>query len=437
MSRSSRLFFFIALFAASSCFLTAQVKLENEGLAVFSLSHYSWQVPGGAFSLVDEQIEEIFVRFGRFDVISLAYKLDAAGIERLLSTMQEIGGHEGETEETVRLGQEVFSGADFQTLMGVGVAVVPVTTKYSLERVSQNQFTSRIEVSLTFIDVQKAEVFDSLVVEADARGETARDAVQKAADKIVLGLVPELKGIPEFQLLSGIVSIREPLVYLSFGKNMEVAVGDEYALVAESEAPNGDRVEEETGLLIVNEVRDELSVATLIYTDDTPSLENRLRAVPRLGLDTGAYARTILAADIFGSLDVLGAVGVRQSISRGFMRYRPLLGLEVPFLISGERVFPGLLINVYAGGEINWYLWRLQFVPSMGLGVGGNILFGEGDGFSISHAGGFADMAISYLVGRSVKVSLSVGLTGWFKLSEAAGDSYYGLHFGIGGTFKY
>ena len=34
---------------------------EKEDLAVFALSHYYWQIPGGALSLVDEQIKKAFI----------------------------------------------------------------------------------------------------------------------------------------------------------------------------------------------------------------------------------------------------------------------------------------------------------------------------------------------------------------------------------------
>jgi hypothetical protein len=38
---------------------------------------------------------------------------------------------------------------------------------------------------------------------------------------------------------------------------------------------------------------------------------------------------------------------------------------------------------------------------------------------------------------RDFKVQLTAGYSGWFGLSVRSGDSYYGPHIGIGGTYKY
>jgi hypothetical protein len=71
------------------------------------------------------------------------------------------------------------------------------------------------------------------------------------------------------------------------------------------------------------------------------------------------------------------------------------------------------------------------------VGIGGSVPLQEEESFRVSHAGGFVELVVSYLFGRDVKVQLSLGYTGWFRLSAFSGDSFYGPHIGIGGTYKY
>ena len=76
-------------------------------------------------------------------------------------------------------------------------------------------------------------------------------------------------------------------------------------------------------------------------------------------------------------------------------------------------------------------------MPTAAVGIGGSVPLREEESFRVSHAGGFVELVATYLFERDIKVSLSLGYSGWFGLSELSGDSYYGPHVGIGGTFKY
>ncbi|MBN1686787.1 MAG: hypothetical protein JW852_09040 [Spirochaetales bacterium] len=428
---------FIALFLGFAGVGAAQDITEKKDLAVFSLSYYQWQVPGGALSLVDSQIRRVFTGIGRFNVIGMEYRLDSAGIDEFISKIKEVKEREIELPETVRLGQEAFTEADFNRLIGAFILVVPVMKSYELVRLDRNDYTSRIEVSFNFINVETAEAFGYFTVDVDARADTGSMAVRLAADRIAGELVYKLKSVPEFQLKTGIIDVRGRQVLLEFGTNMGVRIGDEYAIVTDMVLPTGHVTSEETGLLVIKEVKEEISTATLIYADRKPSIGDQLREVPRFGFDTGAALRTVFARNLLSSTDAVMMIGVRQSTSRGFLTYRPIVGVDFPFSLLGYVRLPGLMVNIYGGGEMVWYLRRFQMVPTAAIGIGGSVPLHEEESFQVSHAGGFVEVVMSYLFKRDVRVQLNLGYSGWFGLSALSGDSYYGPHIGIGGTYKY
>ena len=372
----------------------------------------------------------------------MGYRLDTEGVDQFIEKIRELKEQGIDLPETVRLGQEAFTEADFTALANSFIVVVPVMTRYELERVSQDVFESRIEVNFSFINVAEAEAFGYFSVDVGAKAKSGREAVQKAADSIAPGLIFELRNVPEFQLKTGIIEVRGRQVFLEFGSNMGVQKGDEYAIVTDNVLPSGHVISDETGLMVVNDVKEEISIATLVYSQERPSMGDQLREIPRLGFDTGAHGRVMIttARDIEGRTivdRVVGMIGVRQSISRGFLGYRPIVGIDIPISVFGPTDLPGLIFNIYGGGEINWYLWRFQIVPTAALGVGGSIPTKDTDTFQVSHAGGFAELVVSYLLNRDLKLSATVGFSAWFSLSDAGGDTYLGPHVGIGATYKY
>ena len=410
---------------------------EKKEIAVFSLSYYQWQVPGGALSLVDDQIRDVFSGLGRFDVIGMEYRLDSLGVDEFIAKIKEVKERDIELPETVRFGQQAFTEEDFRRLVGAFIVVVPVMTSYELEREEREKYVSRIEISFNFIDVESAQGFGYFSLGVEATAESAGGAVRLAADRIAPELVFRLRTIPEFQLKTGVIDVRGRQVFLEFGSNMGVRLGDEYAIVTDTVLPTGYVTAEETGLLVIKDVKEEISVGTLIYSDGKPDVGDQLREVPRLGFDTAATVRTVLAQSAYNPTDAVMMLGIRQSTSRGFLTYRPVVGIDVPFSLLGYVQLPGLIVTMYGGGEIVWYLSRFQFVPTAAVGIGGSVPLREDEGFQISHAGGFVELVASYLFSRDIKVQLSVGYTGWFGLSIRSGDSFYGPHIGIGGTYKY
>ena len=76
------------------------------------------------------------------------------------------------------------------------------------------------------------------------------------------------------------------------------------------------------------------------------------------------------------------------------------------------------------------------------MGIAPAIPISRDQQFQFSHAGGFVELLVSYLLTRDIKLTAAVGYSGWFTLSEDAEDggdfhSYFGPRFGIGAVFKY
>ena len=428
----------VAAVVAALCVATAgavgQQVSERKDIAVFALSYARWGIPSGALALVDEQTKEVFINLGRFNVLGMSYRLEESSIDEFIQKIREVKEQNVEIPETVRLGQEAFTEADFNRLVGSFIVVIPTVTFYESRRNENGDFRVDLKTSYTFVNVEKAETIDHFEISTTGSGESLQRAISAAAEGIAPKLQYELRGIPEFQLRTGIIDVSRGNVLLEFGRNMGVQRGDEYAITETRILPSGHEVTDEIGLLVVKDVDQEISYAKIIYSSRRPQVGDQLEEIPRLGFDTNAYVHTIFGVQD-QQLAVSGAIGVRQSTSRGFYNLRPFIGIEVPFGITSSLGLAGLTANLYGGGELNWYLWRFQLVPAAAIGLAGAIPLRETDSFSVSHVGGFVQMTGSLLLTRDFRVAVDLGYAAWFGLG--AGESYAGLVAGIGATLKY
>ncbi len=427
---------FVLLIAGGATF--GQQMSEKRDIAVFALSYARWGIPAGALSLVDEQTKEVFVNLGRFNVIGMSYRLESSGIEEFIAKIKEFKEKNVEIPETVRLGKQAFTEADFNRLVGSFIVVVPTLSYYRSERTDGGGFKVELQTTYTFIDVDRAEATDYFEISTRGSGETLPRAIRAAAEGIGPKLQFELRSIPAFRLRTGIIEVNRGSVLLEFGRNMGVQRGDEYAITETRILAGGHEVTDEVGLLIVKDVDEEISFAKVIYSSRRPQIGDQLKEIPRIGLDTAAYAHIIAgfspAVGASGA-GVTGVIGVRQSTSRGFFSLRPFVGVEIPFGITGGPGLSGLTANFYAGGELNWYVWRFQLAPAVALGVAGTVPLSEAESFSVSHAGGFIQATGSFLVSRDLKIGVEAGYAAWFGLHGAR--SYSGLLAGVAATYKY
>src|SRR6056297_2654620 len=207
----------------------AQEVSEKKDIAVFNLSYSDYSIPSGALGLVDQSIQNVFIDLGRFNILGMEYRLNANEIDEFINKIKELKQENVEIPEAVRLGEETFTEADFNKLVGSFIVVVPVISYYNVYQ-DGGEYEAELQTSFTFIKVDTAEAFASFQIDTSASGDNSRDAVKNAVDMIPMQLQFELRSIPEFQLKTAIVDVIGKDYIMEFGRNMGVQIGDEYVI---------------------------------------------------------------------------------------------------------------------------------------------------------------------------------------------------------------
>ena len=472
-TRCRRVLLILAVTLATVAVAHAQEFSEKKEIAVFRLNYYGAPrdpVPSSetviqlgkvlryertvqaetteifqqAVGAIDEKIRSVFIDLGRFDVIGMSMRLNHENVDAFMEALRDYRAENVELPETVLFGEEAFTRADFNRLVGGFIVVVPSVSFYDLSREENDDgnvaYDATIETSFTFIDSDTLSTEGQFFVETNGYDEDPEEAMREAVDGIPRQLSFEIRKMDLFRIRTGVLAVDGRRVTIEFGRNMGVRPGDEYAIVRSVESVAGRSYEEETGLLIVEEVRRDFSVAHLIYADDRPRIGDQLEEVPRFGIETTPYGGGII--DATGGLSNF-LVGVRAVASRGFFTARPLVGLEIPIRQAGSGLFP---LNLYAGGELNWYLGRLKLAPGIGAGVGGGIPLDPDseDQFYVTHLGGHVRASLMYAVSRDIYAFLEAGYAAWVGLASDTVptsvrpyfDGYYGILISAGIVLK-
>lgn len=428
-------------------FLAAQQVSEKKDIAVFKLSYYHWNIPNTVLGGIDEEIKGVFVNIGRFNVLGMTQRLEPGDLNEFIDKVKQFKEEKVEISEEVQMGQDFFTKADFDRLVGSFIVVVPSVASYVLEP-KEGEFKANLKTSFNFINVEQGRTFAQAFVETQGSDPNPDSAAKAALDGIAMRLTFEIRKIPEFQLKTGVLEVHGSELILELGRDMGITVGDEFLIVSTRVLDSGKTYTTENGLLVIKEVSDEVSVGKIIYARPRPEVGDQLRELARLGLDTTPYlhvASALLQHDRTSPITVLA--GLRQSISRGFFNFRPFAGIEVPFIANILAAIP---LNLYVGGEYDLYLGRLQLVPMAALGVGGAYLWylkdvPDEDKFAFTHVGGMANVSLTYLFNKNFRFVLEGGYLHWFSLVPLKyffqGDylfqDYDGLFAGAGITIKY
>ena len=418
----------LLLMLISISLIFSQSVYKKKEIAVFKLSYYQWSIPNRVLGSIDDEIDAVFTNLGRFNVIGMTYRLDKSDVNTFIDSIKKYKEENIEIPEKVQMGKEYFTKADMNRLISSFIVVIPSVSYFNVEHLKGGplgNYKAVIKTSFTFVDVEKIKTISVASVETAGYDDNPNTAVKKAVDKIPEKLVFEIRKIPDFQLRSGVLEVKGSEVIIEFGKDMGMKIGDEYSVTSTRILKSGKSYSEDKALLVVKEVNDEVSVAKVIYTKGKINAGDPVKEIPRLGLDTTPYFHAAIGNGI-----IYAQAGVRQSVTRGFYRFRPILGLEIPLMDYGYSDLP---INMYIGGEMNIYLWRFQFVPMIGAGIGGSIPLNS-DNFRLTHVGGLAGITVSYLFNNNMKFVLDAGYLEWLGLGTI---TYGGVFAGGGITFKY
>ena len=426
----------VCLLLFSTSALLAQDAHQKKEIAIFALQYASWPVPGESVVGVDREIEEVFVNLARFRVIGMAYRLNQEDVGSFIETIRGYKEQNVEIPEEVQMGEEFFTQADLNRLVGSFIVVVPSVTYFSIRGDQQPgkkpSYTVKLQTSFSFIGVSEMQTFAQFTIDTAGENTSRQEAARDAIAEIPQELSYRIRSIPELKLSSGVLEIRGNEILMDLGRTMGLMVGDEYAVLATRAGGPAGTYTAEKGLIIVKRVDEETSAATVLYADEEIEIGDRLREIARFGLDTNAYLH-VVAGGGFPTM-----FGIRQSITRGLYLFRPVVGVEVPVHLWN---IGGLPLNVYAGGEADIYLNRFQLIPMVTVGLGGSLPLRDGEEFGVTHVGGSVSVVVAYLFARDMRITAELGYLSWFdvrKASERLRDrSYGGILLGTGVSIRY
>ncbi len=219
----------------------------------YCMGYSDWSIPDGALKMVDQSIQNVFIGLNRFKVIGMRYRLKSEDIGAFIDEIKKVKSADVKIPEGVRLGEQIFTEADFNKLAGSFIIVVPVVSYYNV-KTGNGSYAAELETSFTFINAAEGRAMASFSIRTSGTGDTVKDAVRSAVNGIPLQLTYEIRKIPEFQLKTGIIDFMGRDAVIELGRNLGVKLGDEYRLISEIVLPSGRIIQRRTGLLVVKEV---------------------------------------------------------------------------------------------------------------------------------------------------------------------------------------
>ncbi|MCK5152809.1 MAG: hypothetical protein KAQ93_00495 [Spirochaetales bacterium] len=422
-------------------FVFGQEVSEKKEIAIFSLSYTDWSIPDGALGLVDQSIQNVFVNLKRFDIIGMSYRLNSGDITSFIEEIQKVKEANIEVPEAVRLGEQTFTEADFNKLVGAFIIVVPVMSYYEVLPDDNGGYSAEIQTSFTFINVAEGKAFANFQVDTTGSNDTAKGAVKSAVDSMPIQLSFEVRKIPEFQLKTGILDVNGKEILIELGANMGIKLGDEFNITNSVILPSGHVVEKKVGLLVIKEVNQEVSTAQVFYARKKPAVGDQLKEIPRMGFESAMYINYISQTD--STANPILAIGIRQIAARGFYKTRPYAGVEIPLGADMEGGFTNFFffpVNVFVGTELNWFLGRLHITPAIDVSLGMLVPIIEeyqDDYVIYSSIGGHVRLGVSYMISDNIKIFGEAGYAAMLSINEGFFNSYSGILYGGGVTFKY
>jgi hypothetical protein len=414
---------------------------KKKEIAVFNLSYSSWSISQDALARIDEEIQNVFVNMGRFDVIGMTYRLEDSDVNGFVASIKKYKEENVEIPQEVQMGKEFFTEADLNRLIGSFIVVIPSVLGYSEKWTDATRFTAAgysvtIETSFTFVNVETLKTTAHFTIETTGFDARLEKAVMGAVGALPDKLVFEIRKVPEFQLKSGILEVHGSEVIIESGRNMGLAVGDEYQVVNSRALPSGKIITETAGLLVIRRVDEEISYATVLYADVPLGEGAQIKEVARRGVETELYGRVVVY-DPNGALTGFppSLIGVRGTLSRFVYDFRPFVEIESP--INLWTTSAGAPLNILIGGEYALYLGRLQVMPMVSVGAGITAFASETEYVTLTHFGGTAGLGASWLLTDDIKIDIEAGYLLWISVDPLLYAGYSGVFAGGGVSLKF
>lgn len=422
--------------------VTAQPKVSTkQEIAIFALGYYGYKIPIEALATIDVEIQKVFLDLGRFTVIGMDKRFSSNDVNEFVALIKKIKEQNFVLPDKYRFGEEVFTEADFNKLIGAFIIVIPVVTNFNSQyNNSRSQYETNIKTTVTFIEAATGNMIGIADVETSGTSkETQFKSIKNAIDGIPGQLQYEIRKISQFQNQTKVVSSKLGSVTMLLGQNMGVKKGDEYAVIV-TENIEGYVNEREVGLIKIKDVGTTSSEGIVLYSDIKLEKDTQLREIPRQEGEASLYAH-LVTFDANSTSDSSIAVGLKVSLTRGYFGLMPYGFVQI--LFDEPKGYP---IGFGIGGEYAIYLGRLELAARVGLAGSSCVLitwlqdrFSTSDNTYFTHYGINAGAYLSWLLTRDTKIYASLQYDLMLGLLDGWGEwfnNFSATSIGIGVTFK-
>jgi hypothetical protein len=302
---------FFVFFTVGSLLFSAEVT-EQQDLAIFGLTHYSYNIPDDVLVYVDSSINHVFVNLKRFNVLGYGnYRMESKDIDDFIQRIRELQADKAKDAGTYdeKFGTVVIKGEDFDRIVGSFLIVIPSLANYTValekaEEVSgdtiyvKKSYVVDIVIDLTFVNVREGTQEESVRVSGQGRDLDLDRAEKNAVDLAVSMLDYNIKQVEAFKIKSGIIRRTGDIVLFELGKNIGIKPGDEYEVMTKQEIGNTGRlVELPTGLVRVKKVYPDVTEAKVIYQKEKITPGDQLVEIAMMGLQL-SFNAGIMQVDI-------------------------------------------------------------------------------------------------------------------------------------------
>ena len=366
---NKKLFFVILIVFFFSSSFYAQKVSEKKDIAVFATSYYGRHIPNEFIEMIDEAIMNVFFNLERFNIIGLEYRLASTDVDIFIELINRSREENTELPESVLMGLEAFTKADWEKTVNSYYVVMPIIKDYSISMERYDDLFLgetdgyRIEIALEFyIYSSKEDLREKIDIKISSIDKTYEKAYNTALKSLSKKLDLELRKIEAFTIKTGIIKAEKGTVHFELGKKMGVKLGDEYVVLSEDG-------KKELGLIVVTKTENDFSKGLILFSKKPLNLGDAIKEVPH-----GPFEYRVYALGEFGLFfterglyDGGGTFGINLSGTRGFYRFRPSFGAEMTFDSQSPKILSiGAPITIFGGAEIgNTYLRRLQILPTI------------------------------------------------------------------------
>lgn len=442
-------FFIFCLFFLCCAEMSVFSKTMGKDIALFKLGGEQNDLPPKIFEQIDNAILQTFQKFPGFHVIPMHQKFSTINPETFNSEILKIKEEKSSPLDEIRMDGQTFKKRDWEDLIKSYMAVVPFIAECKLlsEQTEDKaaSFTVVLKIQFYLIAVQKNKTIASFQITTEGSGSSSETAFFDAVEIIPFYLENMVRARLDLRSKTVAAKIDGRTAVLETSTNLNIKQGDEYAVI-ERELKNGSLRSKETGLLLIKEVREENSLAEILYASPSLAEGSELKAISRLPIVFKPFFELAIPIPYKKEKGADYSIGLQIIHSRGFYRVRPMYGVAFIFPKRSKDEIPektdngetGVIVPIqfFAGAELyNSYFGRTKITPQAAAFITFNQ---QGKGFRHIRTGELGlklDVDTSWLVSRDMLFGFSVGGRGAYRFGNEKPFSF-SITFQLGLTFK-